>query len=137
MRKMVNWAKEGRQIVIGMNGSITDKDRKYKLVNIEYDIPKYFKYNYDALCRKRNIFIPENLKECIKGFARKNKMEYISKVNYKKNDTNEELTIYFTSPITENKIWKIEYKDLKSDNIFTTTIEGYVIYPKSSNITAY
>ena len=87
------------------------KDRKYKLVNIEYDIPKYFKYNYDALCRKRNIFIPENLKECIKGFARKNKMEYISKVNYKKNDTNEELTIYFTSPITENKIWKIEYKN--------------------------
>ncbi|MBR1544648.1 MAG: hypothetical protein IJ638_01740 [Alphaproteobacteria bacterium] len=87
------------------------KERKYKLVNVEYDIPKYFRYNYDALCRKRNIFIPENLKACIKGFAKKDKMEYISKVNYKKHDTKEEISIYFTSPITENKVWKIEYKN--------------------------
>lgn len=87
------------------------KEHKYKLVNVEYDIPKYFRYNYDALCRKRNIFIPENLKACIKGFAKKDKMEYISKVNYKKHDTKEEITVYFTSPITEHKVWKVDYKN--------------------------
>ena len=51
------------------------KERKYKLVNMEYNIPKYFKYNYDSICRKRNILIPESLNACIKGLARKNKME--------------------------------------------------------------
>ncbi len=87
------------------------KERKYKLVNMEYNIPKYFKYNYDSICRKRNILIPESLNACIKGLARKNKMEYMSKVSYKKHDTDETIDIYFTSPITENKVWKIEYKN--------------------------
>ncbi len=87
------------------------KERKYKLVDIEYNIPEYFRFNYDAICRKRNIFIPENLKACIKGLARKDKMEYISKINYKKYDTDEEISVYFTSPITENKVWKVEYKN--------------------------
>ena len=87
------------------------KERKYKLVDIEYNIPKYFRYNYDAFCRKKNILIPENLKACIKGLAKKDKREYISKVVYKKHDTNENITIYFTSPITENKVWKVEYKN--------------------------
>ena len=31
------------------------KEKKYKLVDIEYNIPKYFRYNYDAFCRKKNI----------------------------------------------------------------------------------
>ena len=87
------------------------KERKYKLVNVEYNIPKYFKYNYDAQCRKRNILIPENLKACIKGLAKKDKMEYLSQANFKKYDTNETISIYFTSPITENKVWKVEYKN--------------------------
>ena len=87
------------------------KSHKYKLTNIEYNIPEYFTFNYDAICRKQNIFISENLKACIKGQAKKNKMEYISKVSYKKHDTKEDLDIYFTSPITQNRIWKIEYKN--------------------------
>ncbi len=87
------------------------KTKKYKLVNIEYDVPEYFKYNYDAACRKRNIFVLENIRACIKGLAKKRKMEYISKVNYKKHDTNEELSVYLTSPVTQNRVWKIEYKN--------------------------
>lgn len=87
------------------------KERKYKLTDIEYKIPQYFSYNYDAICRKRNILIPANLKECIKGLARKDKMEYVSKVSFKKHDTNENITVYFTSPITEHKVWKVEYKN--------------------------
>ena len=87
------------------------KEHKYKLVNIEYNIPTYFSYNYDSICRNRNILIPSNLKACIKGLARKDKMEYVSKVDYKKHDTDESISVYFTSPVTNHKVWKIEYKN--------------------------
>lgn len=85
------------------------KERKYKLVDIEYKIPEYFSFNYDSICRSYEIFIPENLKACIKGLAKKDKMEYIYKVSFKKHDTNEDINVYFTSPITDNKVFKVEY----------------------------
>lgn len=87
------------------------KERKYKLVDIEYKIPEYFSFNYDSICRSYEIFIPENLKACIKGLAKKDKMEYIYKVSFKKHDTNEDINVYFTSPITDNKVFKVEYKN--------------------------
>ena len=85
------------------------KEHKYKLVDIEYKIPEYFSFNYDSICRSYEIFIPENLKACIKGLAKKDKMEYIYKVSFKKHDTNEDINVYFTSPITDNKVFKVEY----------------------------
>ena len=85
------------------------KERKYKLVDIEYKIPEYFSFNYDSICRSYENFIPENLKACIKGLAKKDKMEYIYKVSFKKHDTNEDINVYFTSPITDNKVFKVEY----------------------------
>ena len=87
------------------------KERKYKMVDMQYNIPKYFQFNYDDICRSRKIFIPENLRACIKGLARKDKMEYVSEVSFKKHDTKEEIKVFFTSPLTENKVWKIEYKN--------------------------
>lgn len=87
------------------------KEHKYKMVDMKYNIPKYFQFNYDDICRNRKIFIPENLRACIKGLARKDKMEYVSEVSFKKHDTKEDVKVYFTSPLTENKVWKIEYKN--------------------------
>lgn len=85
------------------------KERKYKLTDIEYKIPRYFIYNYDSICRNYDIFIPENLNACIKGLAKKDKMEYIYRVSFKKHDTNEDINVFFTSPVTDNKVYKIEY----------------------------
>lgn len=85
------------------------KDRKYKLTDIEYKIPEYFSFNYDAICRQHNILIPANLKACITGLAKKDKMQYTYKVSFAKHDTNENIKVYFTSPVTDNKVYKIEY----------------------------
>lgn len=85
------------------------KERKYKLTDVEYKIPEYFSFNYDAICRKHDILIPENLKACITGLAKKDKMQYVYKASFKKHDTNEDINVYFTSPVTDNKVYKIEY----------------------------
>lgn len=85
------------------------KERKYKLVDVQYKIPEYFEFNYDAICRAKDVFVPETLKACITGIAKKDKMHYVEEVAFKKHDTDEDVKIYFTSPVTENKVWKIEY----------------------------
>lgn len=85
------------------------KEHKYKFIDVEYKIPEYFTFNYDSICRSHNVFIPENLKACITGLAKKDKMQYVYKASFKKHDTNEDINVYFTSPITDNKVYKIEY----------------------------
>lgn len=85
------------------------KEKKYKLKDLEYNIPEYFQFNYDAICRKNDVLIPVNLEACIIGMAKKDKMQYISKASFEKNDTNENIYVYFTSPITNHKVYKIEY----------------------------
>ncbi len=84
---------------------------KYRLADIENKIPEYFTYNYDRDCRARNILTSESLKLCIKGLAKKDNMEYVSKMVYTKPDTKEQIHIFFTSPITKNTVWKVEYKN--------------------------
>ena len=84
---------------------------KYRLADIENKIPEYFTYNYDRDCRARNILTSESLKLCIKGLAKKDNMEYVTKMVYTKPDTKEQIHIFFTSPITKNKVWKVEYKN--------------------------
>ncbi len=87
------------------------KESKYKFIDLEYNIPEYFRFNYDSVCRSKDILVPVNIEACIKGQAKADKMEYISKATFKKHDTNEDIEVFFTSPITENKSWKITYKN--------------------------
>ena len=84
---------------------------KYRLADIENKIPEYFTYNYDLECRNRNILTSDSLKHCIKGLAKKDNMEYTSKMVYTKPDTKEQIHIFFTSPVTKNTVWKVEYKN--------------------------
>jgi hypothetical protein len=82
------------------------KDRKYRLAAVEYKIPEYFSFNYDAVCRSKNVLVPETLAACIKGLAKKDKMEYVAKASFKRADTDETVSVHFTSPHTESKAWK-------------------------------
>ena len=116
-----------------------DEDDSYYIIEEEIE----FKEGYNPISLKKvefsnavEIVTPEKLKI------------YDEKIDYRENislnKTSFILTIYDNKSRHGNEkhfdlhyYITIEYKDLKSDNIFTTTIEGYVIYPKSSNITAY
>ena len=49
--------------------------------------------------------------------AKKDKMEYTSKMVYTKPDTKEQINIFFTSPVTKNAVWKVEYKNEASKKL--------------------
>jgi hypothetical protein len=87
------------------------KEHKFVLDKIDYSVPEYFGYNYDAQCRERNIFLSDSLKACIEGLAKKDKMHYVSRVDFKKSDNDERLSVFFTSPVTGHTVWKIEYSN--------------------------
>jgi hypothetical protein len=87
------------------------KERRYRLSDIEYKVPEYFAFNYDSICREKRVFVPAVLKSCVEGMARKDKMRYVARVKYSRADTDEKVEVYFTSPVTDGKVWKVVYEN--------------------------
>jgi hypothetical protein len=87
------------------------KERRYRLSDIEYKVPEYFAFNYDSICREKRVFVPAVLKSCVDGMARKDKMRYVARVKYSRADTDETVGVYFTSPLTGGKVWKVVYEN--------------------------
>jgi hypothetical protein len=87
------------------------RERRYRLSDVEYKIPEYFAFNYDSICREKNMLVPSMLKSCVEGLARKDKMRYVARVRYVRADTDERVDVYFTSPLTSNKVWKVVYEN--------------------------
>jgi len=87
------------------------RERRYTLKDTEFSIPEFFQFNYDALCRARNIFLPDALRGCIEGFGKTEKMRYMTRLTFERPDTKETVTVFLTSPLTRNRVWKIDYKN--------------------------
>lgn len=122
---------------IGMDYKLaikTAKQAKYTVKNTEYKVPEYIRYNLDALCQRQNIFEPKSLEMCVDGFAKKAKLYYVSKLEMEKADTGEKINVFFTSTLTENLIYRIEYKidlrHLKGD-------QKKYLYEREENRRAY
>lgn len=79
--------------------------------SVVYTINKDWKYNLDYECRQNNIFIPEQVENCIRSLARSRGLLYVSEVHLERAFTGETIDIYFTSNATDNVVWKIVYKN--------------------------
>jgi hypothetical protein len=85
------------------------RDRRFRLFDVEYKIPEFFAYNYDSICREKNLLVPATLGSCVEGLAKKDKMRYVARVEFRRADTDESVDVYFTSPVTGGKVWKVVY----------------------------
>jgi len=105
---------------IGMNPKVSiklAKQMKYIVNTIVNDTPEYVRYNFDIICRRQNIFQIDALNACVDGYAKKKKLNYIKEIKLIKPTTGEKINLFFTSPLTQNLIYRIEYKiDLMSLN---------------------
>ena len=79
--------------------------------SIIYTINKDWEYNLDYECRRNNIFVPEQLKNCIRSLAQNRGLLYVSEVHLERAYTGETIDIYFTSNASNNVVWKIVYKN--------------------------
>ncbi len=79
--------------------------------SVVYTINKEWKYNLDYECRQNNIFVPEQLEQCIKSLAQNRGLLYVSEIHLERDFTGETVDIYFTSNATDNVVWKIVYNN--------------------------
>lgn len=79
--------------------------------SVIYSINTEWKYNLDYECRQNNIFIPEQVENCIYSLARNRGLLYVSEIHLERTYTGETVDIYFTSNATDNVVWKIVYKN--------------------------
>ena len=92
----------------------------YKVINVKKAIPLFQTTHYDTLCRQAGVYIPEKLRDCIRGYAQKNKQDYVEKIILEKKATRESFQFNFTSPATGNELYRIIYQT-KGDNSLAFT----------------
>lgn len=79
--------------------------------SVIYSIHPEWKYNLDYECRRQNIFVPSELERCINSLARRRGVLYASELHLVRESTGETIDVFFTSNATDNRVWKIIYKN--------------------------
>lgn len=78
---------------------------------VVYTIAPEWRYNLDYECQQQNIFVPEQLEQCIRTLAKNRGLMYASEYHLVRELTGETIDVYFTSNATNNTVWRIEYNN--------------------------
>ena len=78
---------------------------------VVYTITPDWRSNLDYECREQNIFVPEQLEQCIRTLAQNRGLLYASEYHLVRDLTGETIDVYFTRNATDNKVWRIEYNN--------------------------
>lgn len=78
---------------------------------VVYTIAPEWRYNLDYECQQQNIFVPDQLENCIRTLAKNRGLMYASEYHLVRELTGETIDVYFTSNATDNKVWRIEYNN--------------------------
>lgn len=90
------------------NKSLYVPTRKNSVI---YTIHQDWKDNLDYECRQQNIFVPNELEQCVKSMAKNRGLLYVSEIRLIRENTGETLAIYFTSNATDNRVWRVMYNN--------------------------
>ena len=82
---------------------------------IVYTIAPDWRYNLDYECRGQNIFVPDQLEQCIRTLAQNRGLLYASEYHLVRDATGETIDVYFTSNATDNRVWRVEYNNDAND----------------------
>lgn len=78
---------------------------------VVYTITPDWRYNLDYECRQQNIFVPDQLEQCIRTLAQNRGLLYASEYHLVRDLTGETIDVYFTSNATDNVVWRVEYNN--------------------------
>ena len=95
-------------------------ENNYKIVSSKNTISKFRAGYYESLCKSRKIYLPADIRACINQMSQQNNTTYLSELKISRPKTHEYMEFYFTSPATDNRLWKIIYQN-KGDNSLNFT----------------
>ena len=90
-------------------------ENRYKITSSKKAISKFRTSYYESLCKSRKIYLPADIRACINQMSQQNDTTYLSELKIARPQTREYMEFYFTSPATDNRLWKIVYQN-KGDN---------------------
>ena len=96
------------------------QEQNCKITTSKESISQFRTGYYESICRSRNIYLPEEIRRCIRALSQQNDTTYLSKLKIVFPRSNETMEFDFSSPATDNRVWKIYYQN-KGDNSLNFT----------------
>lgn len=83
--------------------------RGYRKNNERFEIPNFIKWRKEDECRASGVVGYERLANCVVQASKAENYQYLEMASYAKYDTQESISIQYTSNFTGNKAFKISY----------------------------
>ncbi len=91
------------------------RENGYKILSSKKGISKFRAGYYESICKSKKLYLPADVRACINQMSQQNDTTYLSELKVSRPKTRDYMEFYFTSPATDNRLWKIFYQN-KGDN---------------------
>ena len=92
----------------------------FEITNVAYGIPSFMVTNFERECRSSGLYQTRLIHECVRERAREEDVYYISQLVFKKAETKEQIVVLFSSTLTDNKAFKIDYTGYGDNSLGTS-----------------
>ena len=92
----------------------------FEVTNIEYAIPAFMITAFEKDCRDSGLYQTRLIHECVRQTAKDEDVYYISEMILKREDTKEQIVILFSSALSGNKAFKIDYTGFGDNSLGTS-----------------
>ena len=92
----------------------------FELTNVAYGIPSFMITDFDRSCREGGLTQMRLIHECIREAARSNEVYYVSQLAFERLDSKEKIIVLFSSALTDNKAFKIDYTAYGDNSLGTS-----------------
>lgn len=98
----------------------TAADNGFEIANVAYGIPSFMVTDFERGCRASGLYQTRLIHECVREKAREEDVYYISSLTLKKPETKEQIVVLFSSTLTDNQAFKIDYTGFGDNSLGTS-----------------
>lgn len=93
-------------------------EQGYELTKSSYDLPLFMSSAYEEECRRdENLKALHHIHECIRERAEADEVYAPSRMVFEKPAMREEITAYFSTALTDNQLYKVEYVNFGDNSL--------------------
>jgi len=95
-------------------------DNGFELTNVAYGIPSFMISDYEKNCRASGLYQTRLIHECMRNAAQDEEVYYVSQLVFERLDSKEKITVLFSSSLTNNQAFKIDYTAFGDNSLGTS-----------------
>ncbi len=98
----------------------TAEENGFEITNVAYGIPSFMVTDFERACRADGLYQTRLIHECVRERARDEDVYYISQLKLTKPETKEQIIVLFSSTLTDNQAFKIDYTGFGDNSLSTS-----------------